>query len=510
MANNLPITPIKNDITMADRDIVSNKITSNAQFSLSFAMLLIASTIICSLGLLMNSIPIVIGGMIIAPLMWPLMKVTLGVTLGKQKLVLQALSLFGISVVVSLGVAALITLVSPLKAVTNEILIRAQPTILDILIALAAGGIAALAITKKKISESLAGVAIATSLMPPLCVSGIGLALLDIPIATGAFLLFLSNVISIIFIAAVVFMLVGVRLRKEKTFTVEALILIASILVLVSIPLYILFQNYSFQTTAHQTVQKVLKKSFTKINRLIVVQNIKTTVGGSETKNAVSIEADVLVPEQVSIDYKQKQDLIQTLQNTLNRPVELNLHIQKTITLESETKTADIQKTLTQAFQEIIAARTGGLSIESLDIYQQNNKWVIDATLIADPEVEFSETHRAIAEQLLGSKIGQPVALNIDLIPRIKLQSEPDVENEQIRQNIYDFLAGKGNDISITAISVVQKEDNTITIKLDLQVPRGLSLSSIEFTRLKNQLQKKYKRSVTLTTNIVEKSSYTF
>ncbi|QQS44203.1 DUF389 domain-containing protein [Candidatus Roizmanbacteria bacterium] len=98
----------------------------------------------------------------------------------------------------------------------SEILTRTQPTLLDIVIALSAGTVAAFAIVQKRISSSLAGVAIATSLMPPLCVGGIGLALLNPKIASGGLLLFIANVVSIIFVSIFVFRIVGIETHGSQ------------------------------------------------------------------------------------------------------------------------------------------------------------------------------------------------------------------------------------------------------------------------------------------------------
>ena len=151
--------------------------SENAILSTSYVVLLIASSVICTLGLLQDSPAIVIGGMIISPLMWPLMKISAGISLARRNYISSALFLLLISIAISLASALLITLISPLKVLNVEILSRTQPTLIDIFIALAVGVVAALAVVLKKVSANLAGVAIAASLMPPLCVGGIGLAL---------------------------------------------------------------------------------------------------------------------------------------------------------------------------------------------------------------------------------------------------------------------------------------------------------------------------------------------
>lgn len=220
-----------NDIKQVNEAQLFNKIQVNTNFSVSYIALLVGSSIICTLGLLLNAAPVVIGGMIIAPLMWPLLKISIGISYERAFYIRQAVVLLFYSLLIAFVSSFLITLISPVKLINAEILARTTPTLLDIIVALAAGGVAALAITQPRISESLAGVAIATSLMPPLSVSGIGLALLNYTTFTGALLLFFANVVSIIFISILIFTLIGVKRHtgntlRRKGFTFTAIMLI--------------------------------------------------------------------------------------------------------------------------------------------------------------------------------------------------------------------------------------------------------------------------------------------
>ena len=91
-----------NDIKQVNEEEVFTKIQTNTQFSISFIALLIGSTIVCTLGLLLNAPPIVIGGMIISPLMWPLVKISLGISYEKVRYIRQAITLLIFSVLVAL------------------------------------------------------------------------------------------------------------------------------------------------------------------------------------------------------------------------------------------------------------------------------------------------------------------------------------------------------------------------------------------------------------------------
>ena len=174
--------------------------------SFSFHFMLGLSTIIATLGLLSNSAAVIIGAMIVAPLMGPIVGMAYSTAMGNRKLLRRSsftvLKGILLAIVVSWIVASLIGL----ETVDTEIMSRVKPTLIDFGIAMAAGAAGAFANTRRSISSALPGVAIAVALVPPLSVVGIGLAQGDGSIAFGALLLFLTNLICIIFFGSLVFL----------------------------------------------------------------------------------------------------------------------------------------------------------------------------------------------------------------------------------------------------------------------------------------------------------------
>jgi uncharacterized hydrophobic protein (TIGR00271 family) len=194
--------------------------------SLSFYMMLSLSTIIATFGLITNSAPLIIGAMIIAPLMAPI--VGIGFSIIRPNWVLLAWSIASVvsGTVVVVLLAYLSASLIGLRITGSEILSRTSPSLIDLGVALASGAAAAYGYARRSIMASMAGVAIAVALVPPLAVTGIGLSmgtkasaeaglsLTEIglysggyDIALGAFILFLTNLIGIIFVAAIVFLL---------------------------------------------------------------------------------------------------------------------------------------------------------------------------------------------------------------------------------------------------------------------------------------------------------------
>lgn len=175
----------------------------------SYYLLVCLSAIIATLGLLANSTAVVIGAMLVAPLMGPIFGIALSLTNGDRRLLKIALLAEAAGIILAVGLSALIGLIPLHPDFGSEILARTQPTIYDVLIALASGLAGAYALVDEKISPALPGVAIATALVPPLAACGLNIAAGNWILAGGAFLLFLVNFIAIEFAAASIFMWFG-------------------------------------------------------------------------------------------------------------------------------------------------------------------------------------------------------------------------------------------------------------------------------------------------------------
>ena len=157
--------------------------------------ILACAIIIASVGLNLNSIPVIIGAMLISPVMGPILGFGLGVGINDTALVKDALKNFIVMVLISILASTLFYLISPLQLQQQtELLARTNPTLYDVLIALF-GGFAGILETsrKEKGGTVLPGVAIATALMPPLCTVGYGISQLEPKFILGAFYLFIIN-----------------------------------------------------------------------------------------------------------------------------------------------------------------------------------------------------------------------------------------------------------------------------------------------------------------------------
>ena len=177
-----------------DRTAAAAAIRKNIYFRGPNVIILACAIIIASVGLNVNSIPVIIGAMLISPVMGPIIGFGLGLGTNDTELMKNALKNFFIMVAISIVVASLYFLVSPLKLNNpTELLARTRPTIYDVLIALFGGVAGMMEHTRKERGTVLSGVAIATALMPPLCTLGYGIARLSLTYILGAAYLFLIN-----------------------------------------------------------------------------------------------------------------------------------------------------------------------------------------------------------------------------------------------------------------------------------------------------------------------------
>jgi len=157
------------------------------------AWMLMCSIVIASIGLNLNSPAIIIGAMLISPLMSPVLGIGLSVGINDKMLLLKSLNHFGAAILIAVLTSTIYFYLSPFQELTVEIESRTSPTFLDVIIAFFGGIAGIISIARKDLSTTLPGVAIATALMPPLCVTGFGIANGHWDIAVNAFYLFFLN-----------------------------------------------------------------------------------------------------------------------------------------------------------------------------------------------------------------------------------------------------------------------------------------------------------------------------
>lgn len=181
----------------------------DATWNTNFVMFTVSACLIATFGLISNSTAVIIGAMLIAPLMLPLRAMAFAALEGDFPLFRKGL----FSIIGATTIAFLLSYtagyVVDIPEFGSEVLARTQPNLVDLAIAIVAGGISAFAKVRKEVSDAIAGTAIAVALMPPLCVVGLSCSQEQYNFSRGAFLLYLTNLLGIVLACMVVFILAG-------------------------------------------------------------------------------------------------------------------------------------------------------------------------------------------------------------------------------------------------------------------------------------------------------------
>ena len=256
-------------------------IATNAKLSFEYILFIVLSAVVATLGLISNSGPVIIGAMVLAPLMGPVLGVSLGVVRGDLPLLFRGLKTLTIGLAIGFFIATMAAWVIPEFLMTSEILSRTHPTIYDLFIGMAAGAGGAMGVARRSVAGVLPGAAIAVSLMPPLCVTGIACALAlgasavnDVSLAgliVGSALLWIANLAAINLAAIAIFMMLGFRKERHdedrKQFR-RRLTLSAVLVLLLTFPL-LAFLNQTIETSRNE---RMLRESLSNFSHKVLDQ----------------------------------------------------------------------------------------------------------------------------------------------------------------------------------------------------------------------------------------------
>jgi uncharacterized hydrophobic protein (TIGR00271 family) len=250
-------------LARAEQVEVYKSVRRGARADVDFFIMTGLSAVIATYGLLQDSGAVIIGAMLVAPLFTPILAFSLAIVQGDARLLWLAIEAALKGVFLAIGLAVLLTALSPLRTLTHEIAARTHPNLFDLAVALASGAAGAYAIARKDVAASLPGVAIAAALVPPLGVLGIGLAMGDPQIAMGSGLLFVTNLIAITLAGAVTLILLGFRPTRRGERAARLRFGLAASLVLlavISIPLGIVFSRSVQESRIQQRIEQTLSQ----------------------------------------------------------------------------------------------------------------------------------------------------------------------------------------------------------------------------------------------------------
>jgi uncharacterized hydrophobic protein (TIGR00271 family) len=229
------------ELSREDRVSLSQHLESGGRISTDFVIMLALSAAIASFGLIQGSTAVVVGAMLVAPLMTPLVAAGMAIVQGNARVFRQAISAMATGILGALIVAVVVGLLSPWKDLSAEVIARTAPNLFDLAIAALSGLAGAYALARPGVAGTLVGVSIAVALVPPLGAVGIATAKGEFALAFGAVVLFATNLVAIILGAAAAFRFFGLHIAgadnvAPRWVRVAAVLLVCSGIV-VSVPL---------------------------------------------------------------------------------------------------------------------------------------------------------------------------------------------------------------------------------------------------------------------------------
>jgi uncharacterized hydrophobic protein (TIGR00271 family) len=299
-----------------NRSEAEHRVVVSGTLSASFAFLVVTSCAIATLGLLLNSVAVIIGAMLIAPLMGPIVLLGFAIAMTDVTHGISATKALVAGVAMALLTSFIIVKLAPFIPPTPEILARTQPNAFDLLVAVIAGLVGGYAMVRSE-AGTVAGVAISTALMPPLASAGYGLAIHNGPIFQGAIFLFLTNMVAVALSAGGIALWYNFgNLRTPRDLIWKTLVG-ALVLMVLSIPLVRSLNLAVTQTLTAKGVEEVLRTRGEAKSWKIGQLQVEDKEGES-----LHVTAVVFVREE---DKKAQDDLQRALLAHFRRPVKVSL-----------------------------------------------------------------------------------------------------------------------------------------------------------------------------------------
>lgn len=302
-------------------------IASNSTLTTPFIVMNGLATIVAAYGLLANSTAVVIGAMIIAMLLGPIMGIALAIVDGDFRLLRGALLAEAVGALMVVLIGVVLGRVHGDLPITAEILSRTAPNLLDLMIALAGGAAGAYATVSKRLSVGLVGVAISTALVPPLTSCGICLSRQMLPQASGAFILFLTNLVAIQVASSIVLYAFGfhqitVRQRNNPIY-LRTLAADGALFLVLSIFLYVQLSKAIGEQTFQNRTKELLRRGMRDLPGAFLAETRFVRLGNKDIVIAL-----VRVPN--SITPQKTAELERLLEARPRHTIELHIRSQLT------------------------------------------------------------------------------------------------------------------------------------------------------------------------------------
>ncbi len=291
-------------------------LAEGAMPTIEYYVLIVISCVVATSGLLQGSTAVIIGAMIIAPLMTPILSFSIAILWGDLLIIRLALKSLFNGVVLTIALSAAIAYIFSMPDYSPEIMARTVPSAFDIIVALASGVVGAYGYANKKISATLVGIAIAVALMPPLCVVGIGLGTMNLAVAGGAALLFAINLVSISLAGAVVFLVMKIQPIESDDSVVRKralshIVFSMAILTVIAVPVGFYMREGYLVARAKKIASEVIRERLPEVSVMEIrraeengLRRMVITVAGDEAPGGARVKetAELIVKKAPATD----------------------------------------------------------------------------------------------------------------------------------------------------------------------------------------------------------------
>ena len=432
---------LTNDV---DIQAASENIRKNIPFRGPNVYILFVAIIIASVGLNVNSIPVIIGAMLISPLMGPITGLGLGLGTNDRELVLFSIKNLLVMVGISLLAATLYFILTPLEIDNpTELLARTRPTIYDVFIALFGGLAGVLETARKEKGTVISGVAIATALMPPLCTVGYGIANLSWQYTIGALFLFSINCIFIAMAAYLMAKFLKFPVKTVEQHRTRYFILSYGLVILLAATS--IFTGYNV----------IRENDFTKLaNRFVKKnQNIgKTYIYDSQ----VNIDSKPYMLELrlagETLDEDTKEMLLRDAENYGIMRSQIVIHEDATVQVDRFNET-EIVKNLMATNASNVQVRDDSIKVLNAQIAHYKQQELPAKQLAEELQVQLPSITRLTLAR--GTALEQNVVMSEEQVVVVAHCSEMPSEEEKTR--VYDWLKVR---LQIEGLEIIFEEEN--------------------------------------------------
>lgn len=449
------------------------------------------SSIIATLWLLQNSVAVVIWAMLISPLLRPINGISYSISKGEKSLFWTSFKILIFSILMAISIWFFSVKIVWVSYETEEILARISPNILDLFIAIFSAMLAVLSLWFKRLWwESIAWVAMAASLLPPLEVIWIELYFWNMTWAYWATMLFLANLVSIILVWIVIFRLFGFTPNwwdKQKK-SMESFIFIVVVVFIISIPLFqslvIIREKSVTRKDAKVYLENILKKE----NSQISISSLEIDLIKEDN---ITINSVIKLPEWISFYDTFKKQLDFELTKKLGKNVELNIDLIRTANIVSSVTKTSTENKIYDLVTEEFKKNYSKFDLISLEVNKTNSTYYVKFILWVKDQ-NFDVDTLALLEKKVKENVNAKIEfsyipLSINKEKKSTTLTEVDNKRLTLKTEFTSYINEKiTNWIILRELKVWEISDKKTKINIIFDVE---SWSIIELTTFLNDLK---------------------